>query len=118
MKLLLDEHLSPRLAEALRVKGHDVICVIEIGLDGADDRIVWERAIAEERVLVSYDTGDFLTLFNLLFQESWHHPGLVVISTKTIPMHDFGGLERALDGLLTRAPDLADQIMFLDRMKN
>lgn len=78
--------------------------------------MVWERAIAEQRVVVSYDKGDFLTLFSVMFQESQHHPGLVVVSTKTIPTHDLGGLLQALDALLASAPDLEDQVMFLDRL--
>jgi predicted nuclease of predicted toxin-antitoxin system len=113
MKLLLDEHLSPIIAEGLRAKKHDVICVLETDLERQPDQTVWERAIAEERVVVTYDKGDFLLLFTELFQEGTHHHGLVVIASRTIPSHDFGGLIRALEHLLERDPDLRDQILFL-----
>jgi predicted nuclease of predicted toxin-antitoxin system len=54
MRLLLDEHLSPRIAQALRAKGHDVICVLETDLGGKPDPTIWQRAITEERVVVTY----------------------------------------------------------------
>src|SRR5438309_2348862 len=109
MKILLDEHLSSRIAEALRAKGRDVITVSEIGLGEEQDRAVWERAIAENRVLVTYDTSDFPTLFTLLFHEGVHHPGLVVISSRTIAQHDIGGLQRALEELIEGGEDLSNQ---------
>jgi hypothetical protein len=62
-------------------------------------------------------TSDFPTLYTALFQEGVHHHGLVVISPKTIPSSDFGGLIRALDQLLERAPDLRDQSVFLRRVR-
>jgi predicted nuclease of predicted toxin-antitoxin system len=61
MRLLIDNNLSPRLAERLRVAGHDVVHVRDIGLQAATDGIVLERAQTENRVLVSAD-ADFGTL--------------------------------------------------------
>jgi predicted nuclease of predicted toxin-antitoxin system len=61
MRLLVDNNLSPRLAERLGVAGHDVVHVRDIGLQAATDSIVLKRAQAENRVLVSADT-DFGTL--------------------------------------------------------
>ena len=46
----------PRLAEVLRASGHDVQHVHEIGLTGASDNLVLERARADSRVLISADT--------------------------------------------------------------
>jgi predicted nuclease of predicted toxin-antitoxin system len=113
MKLLLDEHLSPDIAEALRTRGHDVVSVLEIGLEGKSDQVIWRRAIVEGRVVVTYDKGDFLGLYRLFFQEGIHHPGVVIISNRTIPSSDLGGLIRALERLLQSDPDLADQSVFL-----
>src|ERR1051326_6876921 len=115
MKLLLDEHLSQRIAQALRARGHDVTSVSEMGLEGRLDLPVWEHAIAEARVMVTYDTAHFPSLYTLLFQEGIHPPGLVVISSATIGQHDIGGLQRALEELIAGEHDLADQIIFLRR---
>ena len=37
MKLLVDENVSPRVAEALRDKGYDVQHVREVGMKGQPD---------------------------------------------------------------------------------
>lgn len=56
MRFLIDNNLSPALAEILRVSGHDVCHLREIGLQAATDEVVLARARDERRVLVSADT--------------------------------------------------------------
>ena len=115
MRPLLDEHLSQRIAGALRAKAYDVVSVHEVGLEGQPDRVIWERAIDEGRVLVTYDVSDFPDLFDVLFFEGIHHPGLVVVSAKTIAQEDIGVITRSLEHLVRTDEDLADQCVFLQR---
>lgn len=61
MRLLIDNNLSPLLAERFKAAGHDSVHVRDIGLQAATDSVVLERAQAENRVLISADT-DFSTL--------------------------------------------------------
>lgn len=56
MKFLVDNALSPRLADWLREAGHDAIHVRDVGLAAADDATVFDRAVADARVIVSADT--------------------------------------------------------------
>jgi predicted nuclease of predicted toxin-antitoxin system len=61
MKFLIDNALSPVLAALLQQAGHDAIHVRSIGLQNADDDVIFERAAVERRIVVSAD-ADFGTL--------------------------------------------------------
>lgn len=56
MKFLIDNALSPQLANLLSLSGHDAVHVRTIGLEHASDLIIFKRARDDERVLVSADT--------------------------------------------------------------
>ena len=64
MKFLIDNALSPRVAEGLRAANHDAIHVRDIGLAAADDEELFDLAATDDRIIVSADT-DFGTLLAL-----------------------------------------------------
>src|SRR5271156_6372685 len=55
MKLLVDNQLPLQLTVHLRHYGHERAHVLDLGLDVADDRVLWARAMGEGQVVVSKD---------------------------------------------------------------
>ena len=56
MNFLVDNALSPWLAEKLRAAGHNAVHVRDYGMQAADDSSILDLAEKEQRVVLSADT--------------------------------------------------------------
>ena len=117
MRILLDEHISPVVATQLRLRGHDVVAIVERPeLRGSDDAVVLAVADREGRALVSADVG-LIALATRASAWGDGHSGLVMISrTFRRWPGSIGPLVQALDDLLRRSPAddaFADRVIWL-----
>lgn len=66
MRFLLDQNLSPHVAQLLIAAGHDAVHVRTLGMSRAPDDDILRVALEQDRVLVSGDTdfGDLLATSN------------------------------------------------------
>lgn len=55
MKFLVDAQLPPALARWISARGHNALHVFDIGLQTADDPVVWEHARTTDTVIISKD---------------------------------------------------------------
>jgi predicted nuclease of predicted toxin-antitoxin system len=101
MKFLVDNALSPRLAVALNDVGHNAVHVNDYGMGAAKDRDIFDRAVAEDRVIISFDT-DFGTL---LAQNQTNKPSVILIR--------WPGLRRVSDQIIAitaNLPNITDDL--------
>jgi len=73
LKLYLDQMLRLDVAQALRDEGHDVMRASEVGQARADDYEILQKAISENRILITFDEhfGDWVIL------PLSKHPGVI-----------------------------------------
>jgi predicted nuclease of predicted toxin-antitoxin system len=65
VRWLIDEMLPPETAGELCGRGHDATSVAALGLAGQPDPVVFDRAVAETRVVVTENVADFAALLDL-----------------------------------------------------
>jgi len=62
MRFLVDNALSPKLAELLSEDGYDAVHVRDVGLQHASDQDIFQYALDDKRIIVSADTDFGLLL--------------------------------------------------------
>lgn len=107
MRALLDEQLSPRIAELLREAGYDVVAVAERDeLIGSSDAILLEVATSEERAVITNNIKDFRPLAAEFLARGREHAGLILVpSTRARTRAAITALADAIEKLLHDHPD-------------
>ena len=118
MKLALDHHYTPRIAQDLRARGHDVVAAIERSWEAFLDEALLEACQSEQRALLTNNVGDFATIARNWAAQGRRHCGLIFTSDASMPRSRdrIGRYVAARDALLTVNPRpvaLLDQIHWL-----
>lgn len=106
-RLLLDEMFSPKIAAALRDRGHDVLAVAERpDLRTRTDPELAAWAARKERWLVTENVKDFRPIMLTAAQTGAAVPGLLFTSSRSFPRSrsNPGPLIDALDRWLAAGP--------------
>lgn len=101
MKFLIDNALSPVVAQSLRQAGHDAVHVRDYGMQAAEDIAIYQRAAGEHRIVVSADT-DFGTLLALREEGE---PSVILLRG-AVPREP----ARQVQFILTNLPQVADAL--------
>lgn len=120
VKLLLDEHISPAVADGLRRRYRllRVVCMAawEWGeFLGQQDSVCLHQAAAQGLTLVTYDRRTIPPLLKVWAEEERKHGGVIFVDEKSISPADTGGLVRALGELArtTAKWDWSDRVCYL-----
>lgn len=122
LKLLLDEHISPDVADGLRRRNRSLVAH-SLGewqngdYLGQDDFSCLREAAAQRLTLVTYDRRTIPPLLKTWMEEGRNHSGVIFVDEKTISPADIGGLVRALSELYKTMGnwDWTDRVCFLRR---
>ena len=108
VKLLLDENLSPRVAEILRKEdGLDAVHIRDRGLLEAKDHEVLEHAYAEDRVLATKNIDDFVKLA----RAREIHPGIILLEDGDLVRDEQLRVLRAAVAALQGESDLVNRVL-------
>lgn len=102
MKLLLDEMISDKVAERLRLGGHDARAIsADASLRGAPDAEVFTAAQAQGRAVATYNRDDFVAICQEFAHTGGDHRGLIIIHPTRLPNDQFSRLAAALGDFLS-----------------
>jgi hypothetical protein len=124
LKLLLDEHISPDVANGLRRRHRSLVVHGMAEWEGGDflgkeDSACMLEAARLGLTLVTYDRRTIPRLLKLWAEEQRSQGGVIFVDEKAISPADIGGLVRALTGLseVTGRWDWTDRVYFIWRQR-
>jgi hypothetical protein len=122
LKLLLDEHISPKVTIGLRHRHHLITVCSMIEWEGGnflgqEDSVCLREAAVQDFTLVTYDRRTITPLLKSWAEEGSRRSGVIFVDEKTISPADLGGLVGALSALMKETGELdwTDRVCFLRR---
>ena len=118
--LLLDEHISPIIAEQI-IATDSAAQIVSINrwhggeFLHTDDDIILEAAYRAHATLVTFDQSTIRPVLKEWGEQGRSHGGLIFIDEKLIAQNDYGGMVKALleVGRQMRDADFTDRVLFL-----
>lgn len=98
MRWLIDEMLPPEAAAELNRRGHDATSVAGLDLAGQPDPVIFDRAVAESRIVVTENIADFAVLLDQRLRNNEAAVPVVFVRKGDLPRR--GALPHRLAGRL------------------
>jgi hypothetical protein len=120
VRIHLDEDASSSLLlKLLRAAGHDVTDTVSLGMRGENDPVQFATAIANARVILSYNADDFQELHDLVGASGGHHPGIIVIYKDNDSARDLSarGIVNAIRKLKQSGAPIENQYITLNQWR-
>ncbi len=107
MRALLDEQLSPLIAQLVQKRGLDVVAVAERSdLIEASDHEVFDTATREQRAVVTNDIKDFRPIAAERLTDGRGHAGLILLpASRSRSLNATGALADAIEALMRSHPN-------------
>lgn len=101
LSFLLDEHISPTVAEQVQLKRPEITIFALLNWQearylGLDDEVILKAATEAELTLVTYDQNTIPPVLVKWGEMQISHKGVIFVDYQSIPPSDFGKLVRAL----------------------
>jgi predicted nuclease of predicted toxin-antitoxin system len=113
LRLLIDEDAQDKvLVKLLREARHDLITVNEAGLTSQPDKIVFNYALNNNRIVLTFNCPDF----EKLHQQTSTHPGIFVVYQEANPNKkmSFKDIVQAIANLEAANIPLVNQFLSLN----
>jgi hypothetical protein len=122
LKLLLDEHISPDVADGVHRRYRSLMVLHMAEWEGGEfmgqeDFATLREASRQGLTLVTYDRQTIPPWLKTWAEQECRHGGVIFVDQKTISPEDIGGLVRALSDLFKQTGkwDWTDRVCFLRR---
>jgi len=122
LRLLLDEHLSPAMADTIRSMRAEIDVVALAAWEdgtylGAVDESLLQAARSGGWTLMTFDQRTIVPLLRTWGQAGRDHGGVIFASPRTFAPNDVGGIARALICIWEQfgAEDWTNRVIYLQR---
>ncbi len=110
LRLLLDEHITPKVSEQLVARQPSLQVVPMINWNGgahlgSTDEVLLAVADQQGLTLATYDLRTISPLLKRMAEQGVSHSGVIFIDTKTYMPNDIGGLVLALEAIWLERKD-------------
>jgi len=113
IRLYLDEDAQRQaLVQALRNAGVDVVSTLEANNSARvdEEQLIW--AIEQERVIYSFNVGDFCRLHTIYMERGMEHTGIILAERQSYSIGDqLRGLLKLME--TKSAEEMRDELVFL-----